>query len=125
LFERLPYLSLQLLLLLLSHSVLSPPFVLLLIRRPPRSTLFPYTTLFRSRTWSSWARWATTFSALNCAPPWSTTASTSPGCAQSRSEEHTSELQSRENLVCRLLLEKKKQTTPLYGLGRRLLPCLP
>src|SRR3989304_5847354 len=66
----------------------------LMIRRPPRSTLFPYTTLFRSvaggsartltRTrWSGWARWV------------------------SRSEEHTSELQSRLHLVCRLLLEKK------------------
>src|SRR5215475_259026 len=66
-----------------------------MIRRPPRSTLFPYTTLFRSSrgrsppaTWSG-ARWS---------PP-----------ASARSEEHTSELQSREKLVCRLLLEKKKK----------------
>src|SRR5215203_6382602 len=71
-------------------------FFFLMIRRPPRSTLFPYTTLFRS-----------------CRP--------SCGCGsgargaaggrtgRTRSEEHTSELQSRQYLVCRLLLEKKKQ----------------
>src|SRR5438067_7290740 len=87
-------------------------FFFLLIRRPPRSTLFPYTTLFRSDA---------------CLP------SSSPRCRdclrrrailpradqssffrreQSRSEEHTSELQSRFDLVCRLLLEKKKIQTP-------------
>src|SRR5438270_1820913 len=84
-----------------------------MIRRPPRSTLFPYTTLFRSimasapsATWAAGrpsgsmrlrttgaARNRSLFSAL-CAP---------------RSEEHTSELQSQSNLVCRLLLEKKKK----------------
>src|SRR2546427_5921796 len=70
-----------------------------MIRRPPRSTLFPYTTLFRSHSpehrqgagtdqekWSASARWE-----------------------RARSEEHTSELQSQSNLVCRLLLEKKKK----------------
>src|SRR2546429_6934152 len=70
-----------------------------MIRRPPRSTLFPYTTLFRSR--GSWSL------------PWATASSAPiPSCcslARSRSEEHTSELQSRLHLVCRLLLEKKKQ----------------
>src|SRR5260370_32044648 len=69
-------------------------FFFLMIRRPPRSTLFPYTTLFRSaRPPASWprSRW------------WS--AARVPG----RSEEHTSELQSHLNLVCRLLLEKKKK----------------
>src|SRR5689334_24028383 len=65
-----------------------------MIRRPPRSTLFPYTTLFRSSTrrvtWTSPSKW-------------------SAACACStRSEEHTSELQSQFHLVCRLLLEKKK-----------------
>src|SRR5438477_4914521 len=66
-------------------------------RRPPRSTLFPYTTLFRSRTDFQAAR------AL------SSPISQSLGCAsRRRSEEHTSELQSHVNLVCRLLLEKKK-----------------
>src|SRR6266853_5945056 len=79
-------------------------FFFLLIRRPPRSTLFPYTTLFRS--------------------PGSASAAHAPACPRSpvtdrpaepatdrsgRSEEHTSELQSQSNLVCRLLLEKKKK----------------
>src|SRR5947209_10875202 len=74
-----------------------------MIRRPPRSTLFPYTTLFRSSTgarpacaWANATRPAATPTAL-----WKST--------QSRSEEHTSELQSRQYLVCRLLLEKKKK----------------
>src|SRR2546430_9418942 len=68
-----------------------------MIRRPPRSTLFPYTTLFRSRT-----RLATLQTrALNFQPY-----NSRPDAR--RSEEHTSELQSQSNLVCRLLLEKKK-----------------
>src|SRR5256885_11353183 len=76
-------------------------FFFLMIRRPPRSTLFPYTTLFRSRC-PSQCRRAT--SASGCAgPKWT---------VRSRSEEHTSELQSPCNLVCRLLLEKKKKTEP-------------
>src|SRR5260221_4539005 len=65
-----------------------------MIRRPPRSTLFPYTTLFRSIMTSSPARRAR--------PP-----RRDGGCS-ARSEEHTSELQSHSDLVCRLLLEKKK-----------------
>src|SRR2546430_12054567 len=84
-------------------------FFFLMIRRPPRSTLFPYTTLFRSR--CGMETWVTppfsqdcTFSALK--KPRS--AAYSSG---GRSEEHTSELQSQSNLVCRLLLEKKKQNT--------------
>src|SRR2546430_12649945 len=72
-----------------------------MIRRPPRSTLFPYTTLFRSRSPGCSASSAPTPSSRSC-----TTAS------RSRSEEHTSELQSQSNLVCRLLLEKKKDTLP-------------
>src|SRR5206468_11766752 len=87
------------------HSQLTTPHLLffLMIRRPPRSTLFPYTTLFRSH--------------IEVGP-------LSPPCHQrlssrehqsvirgkhERSEEHTSELQSRSDLVCRLLLEKKKK----------------
>src|SRR5436309_6481257 len=78
-----------------------------MIRRPPRSTLFPYTTLFRSADGSSQparkheigfyfqGKWRTLLFR--------------PELTDSRSEEHTSELQSRENLVCRLLLEKKKK----------------
>src|SRR3712207_8061955 len=84
-----------------------------MIRRPPRSTLFPYTTLFRSPPW-----------ATSSAPTWwpagspsSASTTTSPGrptwsagwTVGTRSEEHTSELQSRQYLVCRLLLEKKKK----------------
>src|SRR5258705_2865324 len=73
-----------------------------MIRRPPRSTLFPYTTLFRS---------APAFSSANT--PGFTATTLSPIAAASffrRSEEHTSELQSLRHLVCRLLLEKKKKT---------------
>src|SRR5690348_18448545 len=70
-------------------------FFFLMIRRPPRSTLFPYTTLFRSRARSG-----------NTTDSSCTTVS---ACrSRSRSEEHTSELQSPVHLVCRLLLEKKK-----------------
>src|SRR5258708_26659113 len=69
-----------------------------MIRRPPRSTLFPYTTLFRSLpTWC----WST-----NAAAP---SRPGGPSTPRSRSEEHTSELQSPDHLVCRLLLEKKKK----------------
>src|SRR2546430_13380850 len=76
-----------------------------MIRRPPRSTLFPYTTLFRS--WSLPA-----VAALNAILP--ATATGVVRCVlvlSPRSEEHTSELQSQSNLVCRLLLEKKKKHT--------------
>src|SRR5436309_10738388 len=68
-----------------------------MIRRPPRSTLFPYTTLFRS-----------TVAPCLATPP-SVASMIDRPRSPSRSEEHTSELQSRENLVCRLLLEKKKK----------------
>src|SRR3982750_345242 len=67
-----------------------------MIRRPPRSTLFPYTTLFRSES-------CTVCCSVDVAVPTTTSSTT---CA--RSEEHTSELQSRSDLVCRLLLEKKE-----------------
>src|SRR5438270_4182766 len=78
-----------------------------MIRRPPRSTLFPYTTLFRShRTRSTGALVRDPRSsdfARQPRPAWGSK-------SDERSEEHTSELQSQSNLVCRLLLEKKKQT---------------
>src|SRR5204862_5909325 len=71
-----------------------------MIRRPPRSTLFPYTTLFRSRP-----------AHRLCRNRWA-----SRGARQGvRSEEHTSELQSRRDLVCRLLLEKKKEDRLILG----------
>src|SRR5687768_18441442 len=77
-------------------------FFFLMIRRPPRSTLFPYTTLFRSRTGTG--RTCSSPHTRPCPGP-----STRPGRCSPRSEEHTSELQSRLHLVCRLLLEKKKK----------------
>src|SRR2546426_9313191 len=81
-----------------------------MIRRPPRSTLFPYTTLFRSRTRPSTSPPTAT---PRTGPrgrrrsTWRTSTSSRPYRGRSRSEEHTSELQSPCNLVCRLLLEKK------------------
>src|SRR2546430_10343533 len=77
-----------------------------MIRRPPRSTLFPYTTLFRSL--STCARPAS----LGLSAPSPETPSRRAHLPRGvRSEEHTSELQSQSNLVCRLLLEKKKNDT--------------
>src|SRR5437016_10944237 len=98
-------------------------FFFLMIRRPPRSTLFPYTTLFRSPSafiyealtggrgyrFQEWLALSTLVEIarrhFSDEPPWE----------QTRSEEHTSELQSLTNLVCRLLLEKKK----IYSMLRR------
>src|SRR6266576_6011061 len=79
------------------HLIFFPFFLFffLMIRRPPRSTLFPYTTLFRSPTSPT----------SSPSSEWRTSAH--PG--RRRSEEHTSELQSRRDLVCRLRLEKKKK----------------
>src|SRR2546422_5534781 len=74
-----------------------------MIRRPPRSTLFPYTTLFRSKLWMA------TRKVLPASRNSSTEQSAEISTGVSRSEEHTSELQSRLHLVCRLLLEKKKK----------------
>src|SRR3712207_8662137 len=88
-----------------------------MIRRPPRSTLFPYTTLFRSVTESEdRAMLFGFYSQPFVRPQWNhsvgLSAETQAGCSETmryrlRSEEHTSELQSRQYLVCRLLLEKK------------------
>src|SRR2546427_8420253 len=92
-----------------------------MIRRPPRSTLFPYTTLFRSScqvTGSTMLMLASSeLSTKMGVGPWVcgggvTRATGAAGAA--RSEEHTSELQSQSNLVCRLLLEKKKKNTQRY-----------
>src|SRR5260370_23585139 len=84
-------------------------FFFLMIRRPPRSTLFPYTTLFRSMCGCASTRFHSYAAAVEgrlSAPrrcrPWP------------RSEEHTSELQSHLNIVCRLLLEKKKEITRIW-----------
>src|SRR2546430_9839032 len=77
-----------------------------MIRRPPRSTLFPYTTLFRSLVGiGEVAELARGKGLVRVVPPHQPTVLS--GHSQPRSEEHTSELQSQSNLVCRLLLEKK------------------
>src|SRR5256886_6908375 len=116
-----------------------------MIRRPPRSTLFPYTTLFRSSassavapaaasTWSvacgchvarsaASVRPVVVTPSLTCSRPAAT-----PSRSRPRSEEHTSELQSQSNLVCRLLLEKKKKNTlnhPAEECGAALLAAYP
>src|SRR5436309_12143216 len=88
-----------------------------MIRRPPRSSLFPYTTLFRSRCGhgpSHWTPFGGGASSAEVRPGADRHVGTAlqshaGASARRRSEEHTSELQSRENLVCRLLLEKKKK----------------
>src|SRR3712207_8753578 len=99
-----------------------------MIRRPPRSTLFPYTTLFRSpRHTDNQPRHPRTEEPCRTVRPGSLgrgtvslggtdeqRAGTLSGHRRSRSEEHTSELQSRQYLVCRLLLEKKKNTITTY-----------
>src|SRR2546421_8106088 len=79
-------------------------FFFLMIRRPPRSTLFPYTTLFRSDA-------ATDACAIDELMASEQFAAFGPDSLAERSEEHTSELQSRSDLVCRLLLEKKKSSS--------------
>src|SRR3712207_7958193 len=99
-------------------------FFFLMIRRPPRSTLFPYTTLFRSgvsprirldvvlNNLAAWAYTTGTVRIMSDGTPWRPLVHVEDigrAClAALRSEEHTSELQSRQYLVCRLLLEKKK-----------------
>src|SRR5688572_32165165 len=99
-----------------------------MIRRPPRSTLFPYTTLFRSPWASMVAPPALTLPpsglAKDCGPH--SKARTETDAARSRrdvggnrSEEHTSELQSQSNLVCRLLLEKKKKKQKSRGCAQK------
>src|ERR1041385_9396739 len=88
------------------YALLTPLlfFFFLMIRRPPRSTLFPYTTLFRSR--------------CEATPCGRSAIATHFGTKAPRSEEHTSELQSRLHLVCRLLLEKKKVVHHSVTIGR-------
>src|SRR5260370_29056563 len=102
-----------------------------MIRRPPRSTLFPYTTLFRSAsilTWGVVVGITITARQPSLRAPRATPCAWLPAeaqitpfsnCSADRSEEHTSELQSHLNLVCRLLLEKKKQITTLEDIQER------
>src|SRR2546430_10112396 len=84
-------------------------FFFLMIRRPPRSTLFPYTTLFRSDGRDFGLPGITLVLKLELLQQ--SGSFKARGAFANRSEEHTSELQSQSNLVCRLLLEKKKHTT--------------
>src|SRR5204863_9863982 len=114
-----------------AHSRSLTSFFFLLIRPPPRSTLFPYTTLFRSpcaaplreslqRDARQRARAVPRAPSRRkeqfrrCASRWHRSAC-APARGSRRSEEHTSELQSRRDLVCRLLLEKKKKTDIVHG----------
>src|SRR3712207_7728871 len=102
-------------------------FFFLMIRRPPRSTLFPYTTLFRSAHWPCLGsrarcsmsgllnsqrpcRRAQSRASVGVSPSNGAARTSGTSSASRRSEEHTSELQSRQYLVCRLLLEKKKKS---------------
>src|SRR2546422_4376062 len=99
-----------------NHSLTTvPSFFFLMIRRPPRSTLFPYTTLFRSRlrsrSISTRGEGGITNSTTDAGRGYAFRTCRAPVTSKGRSEEHTSELQSRLHLVCRLLLEKKKQTS--------------
>src|SRR2546427_935507 len=99
-----------------------------MIRRPPRSTLFPYTTLFRSAMvrfypiYEVKVEMIVVVSALTSGPitmpnTWIWGSATTRKKMISRSEEHTSELQSQSNLVCRLLLEKKKKRSGYHSIG--------
>src|SRR5438093_8012623 len=106
---------------LIRYAALTHGLFFFILGRPPRSTLFPYTTLFRS------CRSAAFSNRAYCGRKTTFTVPVGPmRCLPMRSEEHTSELQSLTNLVCRLLLEKKKPigsiTWPCSESGARLLP---
>src|SRR5207248_9690341 len=88
------------------HTTVFFLFFFLMIRRPPRSTLFPYTTLFRSVMMAGKVAMVAGFGDVGKG---SAASLRQAGCRSERSEEHTSELQSPYDLVCRLLLEKKKK----------------
>src|SRR5256885_14713950 len=88
-------------------------FFFLMIRRPPRSTLFPYTTLFRSQSYRLASRIVNSIGAGHPVKSYAELNDSKLILICARSEEHTSELQSPCNLVCRLLLEKKKNSNPI------------
>src|SRR2546426_7578444 len=91
-----------------------------MIRRPPRSTLFPYTTLFRSvteRMTEFEASIEYAGSTISCSQDAASVFHTTTPTTPTRSEEHTSELQSPCNLVCRLLLEKKNKRNPVTSIN--------
>src|SRR2546429_1140898 len=93
-------------------------FFFLMIRRPPRSTLFPYTTLFRSSVHRTREMRALLEAGRAVTASLDLERTIHVIMEQARSEEHTSELQSRLHLVCRLLLEKKKRATQPHGRNR-------
>src|SRR2546427_3225221 len=101
-----------------------------MIRRPPRSTLFPYTTLFRSGVSYALPLGGSTLRGLALRARYDIQRFLTPALRNERSEEHTSELQSQSNLVCRLLLEKKKKqnqynaTIPVRSDASRLSRCV-
>src|SRR5258708_18957951 len=101
-----------------------------MIRRPPRSTLFPYTTLFRSRLYDAAGNALGSELSLVANVAWSVLPGIAPvvfhrnpAIAFLRSEEHTSELQSPDHLVCRLLLETKKQATTRLSISASCTSC--
>src|SRR2546427_12021495 len=96
-------------------KVLCCLFFFLMIRRPPRSTLFPYTTLFRSYAVRVGGGSNHRFGLDDAVLIKDNHIALAGGVAEARSEEHTSELQSQSNLVCRLLLEKKKMIDTRAG----------
>src|SRR5437773_7515606 len=113
----------------ISNSCTTPPsfhIFLLMIRRPPRSTLFPYTTLFRSSPAGPSPAGQRQVEAVPGGPVKMAAVLDGPAAivvrgplhGQQRSEEHTSELQSHHDLVCRLLLEKKKRLAASIRSGR-------
>src|SRR5690606_41766949 len=96
-----------------TNCMVAPLLVYSSSRAPPRSTLFPYTTLFRSYSFVSVTELSQYVAGERAtATPPEERSPEQEAFVQRRSEEHTSELQSREKLVCRLLLEKKKKATP-------------
>src|SRR5437016_11001828 len=96
-------------------------FFFLMIRRPPRSTLFPYTTLFRSDQRSDSITWTKAWSHRPTATAITVLLALGLLAQGLRSEEHTSELQSLTNLVCRLLLEKKNHNKIILQTRQRIL----
>src|SRR2546421_5580016 len=94
-----------------------------MIRRPPRSTLFPYTTLFRSMSQAGLLKEGESlYDPANIRLMHHLNAALRAHALYKRSEEHTSELQSRSDLVCRLLLEKKKECKPFHSSKIRYIP---
>src|SRR3712207_8955590 len=101
----------------LGNRIICLLFFFLMIRPPPRSTLFPYTTLFRSSIPSAAKTSCVVTLPGSCVTPCTSTGMPSrarSSASSGRSEEHTSELQSRQYLVCRLLLEKKNKQPALH-----------